>query len=93
MFSTENGDDGTASTVVNLVNTSGTFQEGEKIIASDSTETGKLIENSSNADLTISTIRTFKFEDAKAIFMDDDDSGQDFTADLSENKRWCGIFC
>ena len=41
--------------VINLVNVSGTFQIGEKIIASDSAETGKIIENSSNEDLTILT--------------------------------------
>ena len=88
LFSAETSDDGlkTAS-VINLVNTSGTFQVGEKIIASDSAETSKLIENSSNDDLTVSTIRTYNFSDAKAVFMDDADSGQDFTADLSETKR------
>ena len=88
VFSTETSDDGLrAASVINLVNVKGTFSVGEKIIASDSAETGKLIEDSSNDDLTVSETRTFKFEDAKGIFMDDDDSGQDFTADISENKR------
>ena len=31
-------------TIIDLVNVSGTFQNGEKIIASDSAETGKIIE-------------------------------------------------
>ncbi len=87
LFSTETSDAGKTAAVINLVNVKGTFNVGEKIIASDSAETGKLIENSSNTDLTVSSTRTFKFEDAKGIFMDDDDSGQDFTADISENKR------
>ena len=88
VFSTETSDDGLrAASVINLVNVKGSFTDGEKIIASDSAETGKLIENASNTDLTVSSSRTFKFEDAKGIFMDDDDSGQNFTADISENKR------
>ena len=29
--------------------------------------------------LTISNVETFKFEDVRAVFMTDDDSGQDFT--------------
>ncbi len=88
VFSTETSDDGLrAASVINLVNVRGTFSAGEKILASDSAETGQLIEDASNADLTVSETRSFKFEDAKAVFMDDDDGGQDFTADLSENKR------
>ena len=87
LFSTETSDAGKAAATINLVNVKGTFTDGEKIIASDSAETGKLIENSSNADLTVSSSIKFKFEDAKGIFMDDDDAGQDFTADISENKR------
>ena len=40
---------------VRLTNVAGTFtQSGEKLIASDSAETGGIIENSANADLTIS---------------------------------------
>ena len=54
LFLQRNINDGTPNTKTDLVNVSGTFQVGEKLIASDSAETGKLIENSSNADLTIS---------------------------------------
>ena len=72
----------TSSTKLVLTNVSGTFSAGEKLKASDSAETGGLIENSGNTDLTISQIVTKTFEDVKQIFMDDDDSGQDFTADV-----------
>ena len=58
----------------------------EKLIASDSAETGGLIENSGNTDITIGSgtdsIRTERFSDARQVFMDDDDTGQDFTADF-----------
>ena len=84
VFSTESGDDGTSASIVNLVNVTGTFQVGEKIIASDSAETSGLIENSSDADLTISSLENFSFDEVRAMFMDDDDAGQDFTADVSD---------
>jgi hypothetical protein len=74
--------DGTSSTSVNLTNVVGTFSSGEKVTASDSAETGGIIENSGNVDLTISKIETFSFVDFRQVFMGDDDSGQDFTADF-----------
>ena len=43
---------------VRLTNVVGAFTQGEKLIASDSAETGGIIENSSNSDLTISLITT-----------------------------------
>ena len=64
-----------------LTNVSGEFSSGEKLIASDSEETSSIIENSGNADLTISSLVTHTFADVRQIFMDDDDAGQDFTAD------------
>ena len=64
-----------------LTNVSGEFSSGEKLIASDSEETSSIIENSGNADLTVSEIVTHTFADVRQIFMDDDDGGQDFTAD------------
>ncbi len=94
VFSTEANDAGTAATIVNLVNTSGTFQVGEKLIASDSALTGGLIEISGgdgSTDITVVTVENFKFENVKAMFMDDDDSGQDFTADLVEARVDFGI--
>lgn len=40
------------------------------------------MEDSGNADLTITKIDVRSFGDVKQVFMDDDDSGQDFTADI-----------
>jgi hypothetical protein len=74
--------DGTSATVVNLTSAVGTFQVGEKITASDSAETGAIVENSGNTDLTILGVETFSFNNFRQVFMDDDDSGQDFTADF-----------
>ena len=73
---------GTSATLVNLTSVVGTFVAGETITASDSAETGAIVENSSNADLTISSLETFKFNNFKQVFMDDADADQDFTADL-----------
>ena len=72
----------TSGTQVVLTNVSGTFSTGEKLIVSDSAETDQIVENSSNADLTVSSIVSHKFSDTRSVFQDDDDSGQDFTADL-----------
>ena len=55
---------------------------GEKIKASDSAETSQLIEDSGNTDLTISEVTTFTFGDVRQVFMDDPDTGQDFSADV-----------
>ncbi len=67
---------------VRLTNVVGTFQSGERLIASDSAESGKLIENSSNTDLTVTLVTTRAFSETRQMFMDDADSGQDFTADI-----------
>jgi len=79
-------EDGTSTTNVNLTNVSGTFQAGEKITSSASTETGSIVENSGNTDLTILTINTFSFSNFRQVFMEDADSGQDFTADFVTEK-------
>ena len=93
IFSTETSetDITKTDTVLNLVNVSGSFSVGEKIIASDSAETGKLVEDSDNTDVTISEVTSFKFEEAKAMFMDDADGGQDFSADIVPSKNVAGI--
>ena len=65
----------TSGTQLVLTQVVGTFSSGEKLIASDSSETGSIIENSSNADLTISDIVTHTFADARQIHMSDDDGG------------------
>ena len=74
--------DGTGSATVILTNVAGTFSVGEKITASDSAETDKIVENSSNADLTITRVVTKSISDVKSVFMTDDDSGQNFSADI-----------
>jgi len=74
--------EGTSTTNVNLTNVIGTFSAGEKITASDSSETDSIVEDSGNTDLTISSITTYSFQDFKQIFMNDADANQDFTADI-----------
>ena len=68
--------------VINVTNVSGAFVSGEKVTASNSAETDLILENSGNTDLTISSIVINTFADVKQLFMDDADSGQDFTADI-----------
>jgi len=91
IFSTEASERGVDDAILNLVNVSGAFQNGEKITASDSTESDKIVEDSTNTDVTISIVTNFKFEEAKAMFMDDADGGQDFTADIVANRQNVGI--
>ena len=72
----------TATTNIYLTSVVGNFQSGEKIKVSDGAESDLIVENSSNADLTISTIRTFELSEARAMQMQESDSGQQFTADI-----------
>jgi hypothetical protein len=74
--------DGTGSAEVILTNVAGVFSVGEKITASDSAETDKVVENSSNADLTILRVVTKSVSDVKSVFQVDADSGQNFSADI-----------
>ena len=75
----------TSGTTIVLTTVIGTFVAGEKLIASDSAETGAIIETAANADITIAagvqSIVSKRFSDVRSFFMDDADSGQDFTAD------------
>lgn len=80
----------TSGTTVCLTNVSGTFTSGEKITASDSSETDQIVEDSANTDLTISEIVTHTFAETRSIFGDDDDSGQDFTADVVLERTTTG---
>ena len=73
---------GTSATTVLLTSVAGTFQSGEKITTSDSAETDDVVEDSANTDLTITKVDTQSFSNVKQAFMDDADSGQDFTADI-----------
>ena len=66
---------------------SGSFNTGEKLISTSSTETDEILENS-NTDLTISAVVGNTFDKVKQIFMDDPDSGQDFTADTDLNTEF-----
>ena len=73
-------------TRIALTNVVGNFTETEKIIASDSSETGKIVENAANTDLTISAITgshnaivTHEFREARSLFMSPSNS---FSADL-----------
>ena len=79
----------TSGTTITLTNVVGSFTTGEKLIASDSALTGGLIEvagGDGSTDITIgsssTSIRTERFADVRQVFMDDDDGGQDFTADI-----------
>ena len=73
---------GTSGTTVLLTSVAGTFESGEKITTSDSAETDDVVEDSDNADLTISKVEVRSFGDVKQAFMEDADAGQDFTADI-----------
>ena len=80
----------TSGTTVVLTNVSGNFQVNEKITVSDSAETDQIVENSGNTDLTISSVVTHTFAETRSIFGDDDDSGQDFTADVVLERTTTG---
>ncbi len=66
---------------IDVINVVGSFNTGEKVSTTSSAETDEILENSSNADLTISAIVNNTFDKVKQVFMDDPDSGQDFSAD------------
>ena len=80
----------TTGTRLILIKESGIFTSGEKLISSKSAETGGLIENSGNTDLTVSSElgnaadQTFTFSQARSFFMEDtgQTAGQNFTADI-----------
>ena len=71
----------TTGTQLVLTSVVGDFAAGEKLTASDSAETGLIIENAANADLTVGSILKHTFADVRQIFMNDADAGQNFTAD------------
>ena len=70
-----------------LTNVVGNFVSGEKILVSNSTETDTILENAANTDLTIAAteemdaITKHEIREVRSLFMDDNDSGEDFTAD------------
>ena len=78
----------TTGTRVVLIKESGIFTSGEKLLVSDSSETGQIVEDSGNTDLTITSVSgsvetTFTFDQVRSFFMEDTGSttGQNFTAD------------
>ena len=66
-----------------LTNVLGNFQVGETLVSSDSAEAGGIIENSSNADLTVLSVFSKGFEQTRSVVCEDADAGQDFTADIA----------
>ena len=73
----------TSGTTITIASVVGTFTAGEKVKSSGSTETDEILENSSNADLTISSVETFDFSSAKQTYMPSTDVGDpDFTSDI-----------
>ena len=73
----------TSGTGLTLVSVNGTFSSGEEITESDSAETGQVVENSSNADITISSIATHDFSKVKQLYSGKTDSSDvDFSADV-----------
>ena len=74
--------DGTATDTVVLTNVSGTFVDGEKLTSSASAETDQVVETSGNVDITITRTITKNVSEVRQVFMADDDSGQNFSADI-----------
>ena len=78
----------TTGTELVVIKESGFFQNGEKLLASDSSETGQLIEDSGNTDITVasesgSVETNFIFEQVRSFYMSDTGgtAAQNFTAD------------
>ena len=74
--------DGTSGATVILTNVMGTFKDGEKITSTAEATADLIVEDSGNADLTISRTITNNISEARQVHMLDDDSGQNFTADV-----------
>ena len=71
----------TSGVNVFLTTVTGTFQVGETLVSSNSAETGGIVEDSDNTDLTVATITSKSVADTRSFHMEDADSGQQFTAD------------
>ncbi len=73
----------TTSTTIVLTTVTGNFVTGESIKSTSSTEADEILENGSNANITISSIAQFDFSHVKQTFMNDPNVGDpDFTADI-----------
>jgi len=74
----------TTGSTITIATVTGNFTAGEKVTCSSSTETDEILENSSNADLTISVVSGFDFSRVKQTYMPSTDNGTDphFTSDV-----------
>jgi len=89
VYSTVTDDGGDAKRIA-LTNVVGTFQKGEKLLSSDGAgESDFILEGAGSEDVTIADIAgshdaivTHDIREARSLFMDDADAGQDFTADI-----------
>ena len=75
----------TTDNILQLITVAGTFNVGENLISTaqpTSAQANQLLEDTSNVVLTIATITTKSFEDAKSVFMDANASAPNFVADL-----------
>lgn len=84
--------DTTSGGTLFLTNVVGTFEAGEKVKLSDSAESDKVVENSSNADLTIDAVFTYDLARTRSVSMADTggDTGQNFTADVQTTIETSG---
>ena len=70
----------TSGTKVRLTQVVGTFQAGEKLKVSDSSETDTIVEDVANTDLTITEIETHKLKEARSL--SGGSTTTEFTADV-----------
>ena len=81
-----------SGTTVNLITVSGSFNTGtsEKITSSSCTATDEIVDDNATAgtgtDLSVSSVVSHSFDKVKQVFMDDPDSGEDFSADTDLNR-------
>ena len=71
--------------LIDLITVAGSFNIGEKLISTAQTvsnNASQFIEDGSNNDLTVASITSRSFEDAKSVFMDANSSAPNFVADL-----------
>ena len=83
----------TSSSTVNLITVSGSFNTGvEKIISSSCTASDEIVDDNATAgngtDLNVTAVVSHSYDKVKQVFMDDPDSGEDFTADTDLNHEF-----
>ena len=87
VYSQVTADTSTTGARIALTNVVGSFAVNEALIVSDGADTGKILRNvGDTANITIGGSSNFdaivkhRFDETRSFFMDDDDAGQDFTA-------------